>query len=66
MGTTFVITRVDGLIGILDVSQRHLFIVPVAIMSDSYMSNRSSEEDRQLGSHHRQTVRISNAACSNG
>jgi len=43
---TFVVTGVDCLIGILDVSERHLFTVLVVITSDGNRSEHNGDEDR--------------------
>ena len=42
---TFVVTGVDRLIGILDVSERHLVTVLVVIMSDGDRSKHGGDED---------------------
>ena len=42
---TFVVTGVHRLIGILDVSERHLFTVLMVIMCNGDMSKRSGDED---------------------
>lgn len=57
-GLTLVVTGVDRLIGILEVSERHLFVV---VMSDGDTSKRSGDEDRELGSHCGKMVKMSDA-----